>query len=243
MGKLIDSGFPNECPNYGRNSHARYNLTSGIMEIGRGNELITFARNAMGDVGRTPEDYCYVGVEGNPVFTERLHILEARVMDTTPRPLRAAHFYTESVGSGVDGPTFLYLDTINSGQNFWGSSIIETHQDAKKSAAANGNVTVKAPVTGLTLSTLLKRSVQRVNGSHVIIKIDIEGGEYVVINEAIDTLCDFANAGVRVDLMMETHSPRVTGQYSPDMRKYQGETRKRIPECGIRTGRLAGGSH
>jgi transketolase len=164
-------------------------------------------------------------------------------MDTTPKPLQAAHFYTESVGAGEDGPTFLYLDTVNTANNFWGSSIISTHQDAKKSAAANGNVTVKAPVTGLTLSTLLKRSVIRAKGSHVIIKIDIEGGEYVVINEAIDTLCDFTSAGVLVHLMMETHSPRVTGGYNADMRKYQAETSKRIPQCNISTGALAGGDH
>lgn len=34
-----------------------------------------------------PEDYCYYGVEGNPVFTERLQELETFVMDISPRPL------------------------------------------------------------------------------------------------------------------------------------------------------------
>jgi hypothetical protein len=52
-----------------------------------------------------PEDYCYYGVEGNPVFTDRLQSLEDFILDTRPRPLQHIHFFTTSVGAGKDGMT------------------------------------------------------------------------------------------------------------------------------------------
>eukprot|EP00566_Odontella_aurita_P018182 CAMPEP_0113560752 /NCGR_PEP_ID=MMETSP0015_2-20120614/19602_1 /TAXON_ID=2838 /ORGANISM="Odontella" /LENGTH=328 /DNA_ID=CAMNT_0000462485 /DNA_START=207 /DNA_END=1190 /DNA_ORIENTATION=- /assembly_acc=CAM_ASM_000160 len=83
-----------------------------------------------------PEDYCYYGVEGNPVFTERLRRAEAWASQITPKPLRHAHFLTETVGAGKDGPAQLWLDTVNAKQNYWGSSIFKSHQDVEKSAKA-----------------------------------------------------------------------------------------------------------
>jgi hypothetical protein len=60
-----------------------------------------------------PEDYCYYGVEGNPVFTSRLRCDENQIMNRMPRPIRHLHFLTEHVGAGTDGPTVLYLDLIH----------------------------------------------------------------------------------------------------------------------------------
>lgn len=61
-----------------------------------------------GSVG--PETFCVYGMEGNPVFTERLQKLENFVMNMHPRPVRHLHIHTESVISAVDGPTKLFLD-------------------------------------------------------------------------------------------------------------------------------------
>eukprot|EP00957_Ditylum_brightwellii_P173633 13219893-Ditylum_brightwellii.AAC.1 len=84
-----------------------------------------------------PEEYCYYGVKGNPVLTKQLKQLEQRVLQSIPRPVLLAHFFTETIGVGQDGPATLYLDTVNENQNYWGSSIYATHQDVKASATAN----------------------------------------------------------------------------------------------------------
>lgn len=222
-------------------SRPRYDIGKGQLLLGKigRNDLTSFAKRCLTELSCHPEDYCYVGVEGNPAFTKRLKEMEARVKGTTPKPIRAAHFYTETVATGVDGPTFLYLDTVNTKQNFWGSSIVETHKDALKSASNNNNVTVKAPVMGLTLTTLLKRSVRKAKGSHVLIKIDIEGGEYPVMNEAIDILCNYTDAGVRIDMILETHDANTIGGETPDMKLFFSETDKRLAACHVNRGTLA----
>lgn len=204
-----------------------------------GNDLTNFAKRCLSELSLRPEEYCYVGVEGNPVFTTRLQALEARVKAITPHPVRSAHFYTETVATGVDGPTVLYLDTVNEKENFWGSSIVATHKDAKESAARNNNVTVQTSVMGLTLSTLLTRSVRKEKGAHVLIKVDIEGGEYPMMNEAIETLCNYTSAGVRVDMILETHGAKVVGEETPDMKLFLRETKPRMEACNIRQDKLS----
>jgi hypothetical protein len=223
------------------NKRARYSIDHGKMVLGDSgsNDLTNFCARAFQLVSRGLEDYCYVGVEGNPVFTLRLKQMEARVKGTILQPTKAAHFYTETVAAGVDGPTFLYLDQHNIKENFWGSSILSTHIDAKREFVQQGNRTIKAPVMGLTLTTLLKRSVEKTKGAHVIMKIDIEGGEYPVMNEAIGTLCDYTKAGVRVDLILETHGEYVLGGENADMTLFFNETQQRLKDCKINTGDLS----
>ena len=42
-----------------------------------------------------------------------------KVMSMRPRPVRYVHFLTETVGTNRDGPTKLFLDTVNPKENFW----------------------------------------------------------------------------------------------------------------------------
>lgn len=222
-------------------SRPHYNIDKGTVVLGSQakNDLTAYARRITTRLSRQPEEYCYVGVEGNPLFTAQLQELEARVMGSTPQPIRSAHFYTETVAAGLDAPTVLYLDTVNPQHNFWGSSILATHNAAKKSAIQNNNVAMQAPVTGLTLSTLLKRAVRQEPGAHVLIKLDIEGGEYPVMNEAIDTLCNYTRAGVRVDMILETHGLNVVGEETPDMTLFLSKTQHRLKVCNIYQGALS----
>ncbi len=236
LGKFIEAGYPLEChPLQQNETRPHYHLDHGnvTFEKLKRNDLTSFAARSFKAVSRGPEDYCFVGVEGNPVFTKRLQQLEARVTNTVPRPVRAAHFYTESVGAGVDGPTSLFLDTGNVGNNFWGSSLLATHVDV-----ARGNATVKTAVMGLTLTTLLKRSVTKTPGAHVIIKIDIEGGEFPLMNEAITALCEYTKAGVRVDMILETHVWWILGGHTADEELFFNKTKPRMKECNINTGEL-----
>lgn len=56
------------------------------------------------------ESFCVYGMEGNPVFTERLTKLENFISDMNPTPVEHLHIFTESVVTATNGPTKLYLD-------------------------------------------------------------------------------------------------------------------------------------
>ena len=168
--------------------------------------------DSMKDKRVYPEDYCYYGIEGNPAFTQMLALQELSVNTMNPRPVRYAHFLTEHVGTSKDGMTTLFLDTVNKKDNFWGSSIMDSHQDVKKSGGAG------APVMGITLTTLLEKVVEP--GGHAMIKIDIEGGEYPLLEEAVNStiFCKLKEQGVRVDLLNEFHKDKVIGSSEPRLR-------------------------
>ena len=246
-GKVIDAGLVN-CGKTHK-SAATFNIESKEFEtVQSRNRLVQHLEQLMVETGKAngeeigPEDFCYYGVEGNPVFTERLRGIEDFVMAIRPRPIQHLHFLTESVGAGKDGPTKLYLDTVNTDQNFWGSSIFEKHQDVRKSAES-GN-TVAADVTGYTIGTLMKQTLSffedGVADNHFILKVDIEGGEYPLLHQAADegTLCKFAEQkGNTADLFIEFHSARVTGKHD-----YMGQTKalkEKLTACGVNFRNLA----
>jgi hypothetical protein len=188
-----------------------------------------------------PEDYCYYGVEGNPVFTDRLQSLEDFIMDARPRPLQHVHFFTQSVGAGEDGMTKLYLDTINKGVNYWGSSIFTGHPDVKNSALAQ-NVSVETLATdvmGYTIGTLMRQTLiafdpaatpEDQKGGHMIMKVDIEGGEYPLFKQAADegTLCEYVKMGNQADLYIEFHPQSITGK-NEDTTVYG----RKLGDCGV----------
>ena len=228
-----------------------------------------------------PEDYCYYGIEGNPVFTEQLQHLEQYVTSIQPRPIGHVQFLTESVGAGSDGPTTLYLDTVNRKENYWGTSLFANHQDVRKSAEASASFgpnstaadhAVSANVTGYTLGTLLRQIMvaftpppppppsassdpsnpsdpspsrsqshdnntdnsdnNNNNNNHLVLKIDIEGGEYPLLDEAIKdgTLCEFVSRGNQVDVLVEFHSRRVIGHHNYPNGKYLQKT---LQQCNV----------
>ncbi len=130
----------------------------------------------------SPDTFCVYGMEGNPVFTDRLQRLENYVMQMQPRLIQHLHIHTESVIAAVDGPSKLFLDKLSRKQNvsniaffpyssahevthcshppesqFWGSSILDSHSDAVNSAKKLGNGQLfYADVQGIALSTLIK---------------------------------------------------------------------------------------
>jgi FkbM family methyltransferase len=177
-----------------------------------------------------PEDYCFYGVEGNPLFTSLLRQQEINVMNMIPRPVRHIHFLTEHVAASENAPKSLYLDIVNHVENYWGSSTIRSHVDVAKSEGRH-----VAQVTGITLTKLLEQVT--LPGGHVIIKIDIEGGEYEVLEEAINStiLCKLVRElGVRIDMLNEPHDSVIIGNEDPLKRWEEIEGTKQIEDCGIR---------
>lgn len=237
LGKFIDAGLPS-C---GKKEELVFDTSQKKFLPGRRNALVKAFAGLIQehDKGLGPEDYCYYGVEGNPVFTSRLQELEDYVMGITPHPISHVHFFTESVGAGADGPTKLYLDTVNSAQNFWGSSILASHQDVRKSAESNSSVHA-ADVMGYTIGTLMRQTLTAFETSgtattknHFILKVDIEGGEYPLLTQAAEegTLCEFVSKGHTADLLIEFHSQRVTGP-NPLFKKKR-EVVEKLSKCGV----------
>ena len=74
-------------------------------------------RLTKGSAKATSESFCVYGMEGNPVFTERLTKLENFISDMIPRPVQHVHIFTESVATATNGPTKLYLDKTSVEQN------------------------------------------------------------------------------------------------------------------------------
>jgi Methyltransferase FkbM domain len=243
LGKFIDSGIE-PCPAKDLTENPRLDLDSiqfGETFHKKENRLVKSSRSILNQVLRSPKEYCYVGIEGNPRFTKRLKALQARINRARPRPIRNAQFMTETVAADSDGPTLLYLDTINEDNSFWGSSVLRNHQDVQTSAA--GKVPQSADVEGITLTTLLKKTTRKVHGGHVIIKMDIEGGEYTFMEEAYRSgvLCNYAHAGVTIHIVMETHRPDVIGETNFDLSHWR-HLKQSLKDCGVilQTGRDVG---
>mmetsp|Transcript_17675 Transcript_17675/g.22310 ORF Transcript_17675/g.22310 Transcript_17675/m.22310 type:complete len:421 (+) Transcript_17675:164-1426(+) len=241
-GHLIDSGLPN-CPAAEEDSFLRLLLGERKLEAGRWNMVTRFLKQMMDANKLFPEDYCYYGIEGNPVFTERLQGLEDFINSIEPKPMVHASFLTESVGAGETGMTKLFLDTVNEKENFWGSSIMQGHQDVRKSI--NEQKLEEAPhhdVMGYTITKLMDMTLlglqedateEEKKGAHLLLKVDIEGGEYVLTQEVVKSkaLCKFIEMGNTVDVVIETHSQKVTGP-NPLMFQFGG-WKKELTECGV----------
>jgi Methyltransferase FkbM domain len=253
LGHVIDSGLIScdRTGNLGADTlQSHFNVETNQFEsVKKLNKLTKHLQHLMtkDKPDQGPEDYCYYGIEGNPHFTERLQQLEDYAMAINPRPVQHMHFFTESVGSGEDGMTKLYLDTVNTDHNFWGSSIYKDHQDVRQSATGKDVESFAAPVMGYTLGTLMRMTLKAFDpdapekdrkGSHFILKVDIEGGEYPLMHQAITdgTLCEFVKLGNTADIFIEFHSVKVTGNHD-----YVGKTKElkdSLTSCGVTMGNL-----
>eukprot|EP00580_Thalassiosira_gravida_P017883 CAMPEP_0201659744 /NCGR_PEP_ID=MMETSP0494-20130426/2515_1 /ASSEMBLY_ACC=CAM_ASM_000839 /TAXON_ID=420259 /ORGANISM="Thalassiosira gravida, Strain GMp14c1" /LENGTH=619 /DNA_ID=CAMNT_0048137365 /DNA_START=137 /DNA_END=1996 /DNA_ORIENTATION=+ len=174
---------------------------------------------------------------------------------TTPRALRHIHFFTETVvtSSQYNGrPTNLYLDSVS--EDHVGSSLLESH----KYALMGGKTVVQ--VRGVTLTTLLNRALRGFgsnddngaatttgttgrdergggSGGHLILKIDIEGGEYSVLKEALESklLCEYAaRRGNRVDLAVEFHKWVIEDKkQKEEFAKLERRFYRELSTCGV----------
>jgi len=203
-------------------------------------------RLTKGSPSATSESFCVYGMEGNPAFTERLTKLENFITDMNPRPVQHVHIFTESVVTATDGPAKLYLDKTSVEQNFWGSSILSSQQDAVKSAnELNGGEVFSADVTGITLSTMVQSTMLALNegvsaedqsGGLLIVKMDVEGAEYQVLKEvaASGVLCKLKEMGNRVVLVVEYHNMSITDPKERQREKGgHQEAIKQMEECGV----------
>lgn len=180
-----------------------------------------------------PADYCAFGVEGNPIFTDRLKKMERQIMRTSPRPLRRLHYFTGTVLIGRDDDTQqLFLDT-DRGE---GSSVYSNYNGVQKAFKAHHSVLPVMAQT-MSLSRLLDIAVGNEQKGHVIIKIDTEGAEYKALNQAVrsGTLCRYVQeANMKMDLWVEFHSREQLAPETIDFDIYRDEgMRQKMLDCGI----------
>jgi hypothetical protein len=88
----------------------------------------------------------------------------------------------------------------------------------------------EAKVMGFTLSQVLNMTVASTPASTVLIKMDIEGMEYHVINEAAEFLCILAHQSALVALLVERHGKN---RDTEEARRYYRETTEKLKKCGV----------
>jgi len=77
-----------------------------------------------------------------------------------------------------DGTRTFFLDTVNTANDFWGSSIYADHPDVVRSGS-NGTELTAINISRWLLMNTLPRD-------YVVVKMDIEGSEYEVIPHMVE---------------------------------------------------------
>jgi len=176
-----------------------------------GNSFNEFLSNKYGEVGKCPSvQWSAVLVEANPRFDQPLaqvggaHLNQVTVMSST-----AAYM--------CEAQTSFYLDTVNTGANYWGSSMSSSHPDVQKSGQQ------KVTVPTMNLNKILYE--QTIPGDWVMVKMDIEGSEY----DVLPCLAKAPAASLIDRLYMEQHDASWgnTGTTPAQMEAAKAELRRR----------------
>ena len=201
-------------------------------------------------------EVCVYGMEGNPYFTSHLWNLERTINSIRPKPLQHLKIYTETVVSPTDGETTLYVDQVSDKNHFWGSSLIKSMPDVRKTAKKLNNGTmVEAHINGMTLTTLLKKTLKvfdpsssksNRSPSSVLVKMDVEGAEYAIIKEVAQSgiLCEYLqmasnNHNHNATILIEYHQ-RLFSDQEEKQKHMDGlkEARQKLKDCGVQIQQL-----
>ena len=118
----------------------------------------------------TWEIYC---VEANPYFNKSLEELENYCESLGHK----FYLYAQSAAWIKNEKLTFYLDTVNKGNNYWGSSLLENHPDV---ISSNKTKTI---VNGIDVADLLRKYKE---DDEIVLKIDIEGTEYKLLKHLIE---------------------------------------------------------
>lgn len=180
-----------------------------------------------------PAQFCIFGFEGNPVFNKTLEKLQ------TESASKVVHIeiFTQTLAHEKDGTISFYLDTVNTGQNFWGSSILPHHPDVIKSG---GPQKVEVKARAINIGAFLQKRVDP--AGVMVVKMDIEGGEYGVLADLLSTgrMCFKDDSGNMLfdHLVLEYHawtpSEGSGGQPFPTVEQYSSTVNWMIAACGVK---------
>lgn len=127
-------------------------------------------------------------VEANPKFVQPLTTEAAKYPSGKVTALHSTAAYM------CEGQTSFFLDTVNTAQNNWGSSMSSNHPDT----IASGGQMVTVPTMNLN-RVLFEHTIPT---DHVIVKMDIEGAEY----DTLPCLAESPSASLVDKLFLEQHS-------------------------------------
>lgn len=145
-------------------------------------------------------------------------------MQTSPRPLRSLAFLTETVITDHDGSVEMFLE----GEVGQGSFILV--EKSKRSRHQQG----KAIVRGITLATLLEETVLMTDNSHLMIKMDVEGAEYAILNQDWKTLCHAVEVHhLNISLLLELHGQRKIGKNNDLTAFHRNHIIQKLVNCGV----------
>jgi FkbM family methyltransferase len=154
-----------------------------------GNSFADFLNNGYGDVGKCPSvQWSAVLVEANPRFNGQL----AAVGTKHPGSLTVM---SSTAAYMCEATTSFFLDTVNTGKNFWGSSMSESHPDVQRSGKQ------KVTVPTMNLNRILYE--QTIPSDWVMVKMDIEGSEY----DVLPCTAKSPSASLIDRLYLEQHQP------------------------------------
>lgn len=117
--------------------------------------------------------------------------------------------------------------------------------DIRKTTRQNNGTIVKAQVQGITLSTLLKKTLLAFyssvetnrSGGLLMIKMDVEGAEFSVLKELADSgvLCDYLKLGNEATLVVEFHQHLVKNE-EEKQEAVDGlrEAKEKLKNCGAK---------
>ena len=112
--------------------------------------------------------------EANPTFNTALVEAKERYDEKGIK----VNIYPSTVADLKDGTRTFYLDNVNSGNDFWGSSTHANHPDVVKSHTNGTELTAINVARWLLMNTLPR--------DFVVVKMDIEGSEYEIIPHMVE---------------------------------------------------------
>jgi len=154
-----------------------------------GNSFNAFLDNQYGPVANCPSGQWHgVLVEANPRFDMKLQSVGAQ----NPGQLSVM---SSTAAYMCEGSTSFFLDTVNTGNNYWGSSMSNAHPDVQRSGQQ------KVTVPTMNLNRILFE--QTIPGDWVMVKMDIEGAEF----DVMPCLSRSPSASLIDRMYLEQHSP------------------------------------
>ncbi|KZL87986.1 family methyltransferase, partial [Colletotrichum incanum] len=112
--------------------------------------------------------------EANPHFNYDLIMAKERYIAEGKK----IQIFPATVADVIDGTRTFYLDTINVGQDYWGSSTNPNHPDVVNSNSNGTELTAVNIARWLLMNTLPR--------DFVVVKMDIEGAEYDLVPHFVE---------------------------------------------------------
>lgn len=154
-----------------------------------GNTFDFFMKDGYGPVKNCPnKKWSAVLVEANPRFNEPL----AKKSSDYPQLVNAM---SSTAAYMCEAQTSFFLDTVNTQNNFWGSSMSANHRDVQRSGKT------KVTVPTMNLNRILYE--QTIPGDWVMVKMDIEGAEW----DVLPCVAKSSSASLIDRLYLEQHQP------------------------------------